>query len=283
MPRLVGINHVALEVGDIERALEFYGEIFELGAVEREPGMAFIDMGDQFLALSEGRSDPRDRDRHFGLVVDDKAQAREALEWAGVEVSPGRRLNFRDPWGNQVQVVDYREIQFTKAPEVLAALGLSDIRKTPEAIGELREKGSAGTEAAIASRAASSGRSNFDLPKGRPGVPGEARRPVAGRAAAGHGVPVPGPGERGDGQVEIGVAAEQAVLDCAGEDRSQALAPGGDDALAIELHQLGIGSLQEHRRRERDAVRAADPAPEGVELGDEVGTGILGRRPQPSL
>lgn len=141
MAHLVGINHVALEVGEIERALAFYGGIFELGPIERELGMAFIDMGDQFLALSEGRGGPPDRHRHFGLVVDDKQRAREELERAGVEVSPGRRLNFRDPWGNQVQVVDYREIQFTKTPEVLAGMGLTDLGKTPAALRELREKG----------------------------------------------------------------------------------------------------------------------------------------------
>ena len=141
MPRLVGINHVALEVGDLEEGLAFYGRIFELGPIEREPEMAFIDMGDQFLALSEGRSGPPDRDRHFGLVVDDKPAAREVLERAGVEVSPGRRLSFRDPWGNQVQVVDYREIQFTKAPVVLAGMGIGDLGKTPAALRELRDKG----------------------------------------------------------------------------------------------------------------------------------------------
>jgi catechol 2,3-dioxygenase-like lactoylglutathione lyase family enzyme len=141
MPRLVGINHVALEVGDLERALAFYGEIFELGPIEREPGMAFIDMGDQFLTLSEGRTGPPDRDRHFGLVVDDKRRAREALERAGVRLSAGRRLNFRDPWGNQIQVVEYRQIQFTKTPEVLSAMGISALAKSPEAVGELRAKG----------------------------------------------------------------------------------------------------------------------------------------------
>jgi catechol 2,3-dioxygenase-like lactoylglutathione lyase family enzyme len=141
MARLVGINHVALEVGDLERALAFYGNVFELGPITREPGMAFIDMGDQFLALSQGRSGQPDRDRHFGLVVDDKPGARAALERAGVEVSPGRRLNLCDPWGNQVQVVDYREIQFTKTPAVLAAMGLRDLAKTPSAIAELRDKG----------------------------------------------------------------------------------------------------------------------------------------------
>lgn len=141
MTRLVGVNHVALEVGDLDQALRFYGEIFELGPIEREPGMAFIEMGDQFLALSQGRGGPPDRHRHFGLVVDDKPRARAALERAGVEIAPGPRLNFRDPWGNLIQVVDYREIQFVKAPEVLAGMGFAELRKTPAAVRELREKG----------------------------------------------------------------------------------------------------------------------------------------------
>jgi lactoylglutathione lyase len=140
-PRLVGINHVALEVGDLDEALAFYGRIFEIDRVDREPGMAFIDMGDQFIALSEGDPGARDRARHFGLVVDDKPAVRAALEEAGVEVSPGRRLNFRDPWGNYVQVVDYRDIQFTKAPGVLRGMGLTGLEKRPEALRELREKG----------------------------------------------------------------------------------------------------------------------------------------------
>jgi catechol 2,3-dioxygenase-like lactoylglutathione lyase family enzyme len=140
-PRLVGINHVALEVGDLDQALEFYGSIFELRGIDREPGMAFIDMGDQFLALSERGDGARDRARHFGLVVDDKPAARAALEARGVEIAPGRRLTFRDPWGNLVQVVDYREIQFTKAPEVLRGMGLAELRKRPTAVEELRAKG----------------------------------------------------------------------------------------------------------------------------------------------
>jgi catechol 2,3-dioxygenase-like lactoylglutathione lyase family enzyme len=140
-PRLVGINHVALEVGDIEEALEFYGRIFEFEHVDRMAGMAFIDMGDQFIALSEVDPGPPDRARHFGLVVDDKPAARAALEEVGVEVAPGRFLDFRDPWGNLVQIVDYRDIQFTKAPWVLRGMGLEGLEKRPEAIAELREKG----------------------------------------------------------------------------------------------------------------------------------------------
>jgi lactoylglutathione lyase len=140
-PRLVGINHVALEVGDLEEAVAFYGAIFELRGVDREPGMAFIDMGDQFLALSEGRTQPPDLARHFGLVVDDKLAVRAALEAHGSEILPGPRLDFRDPWGNRIQVVDYRDIQFTKAPPVIRAMGLGSLRKRPAAVQELRDKG----------------------------------------------------------------------------------------------------------------------------------------------
>ncbi len=140
-PRLVGINHVALEVGDLEAALAFYGEIFELGAVDREPGMAFIDMGDQFLTLNEGRSQAPDRARHFGLVVDDKSATRAVLEAHAVEILPGPRLDFLDPWGNQIQIVDYREIQFSKAPPVVRGMGLEHLQKRDSAMRELRDKG----------------------------------------------------------------------------------------------------------------------------------------------
>jgi lactoylglutathione lyase len=140
-PRPVGINHVALEVGDLEEALAFYGSIFDLRLRGREPGMAFVDMGDQFIALSAGRRDPPDGAGHFGLVVDDKDAVRAALEDAGVEIEPGRRLDFRDPWGNHVQVVDYRDVQFTKAPAVLSGMELEGLDKRPQAVRELRDKG----------------------------------------------------------------------------------------------------------------------------------------------
>jgi len=139
-PRLVGINHVALEVGDLEEALRFWGSLFEI-KVAREPGMAFIDMGDQFLALSERAGAEPHSARHFGLVVDDKEAVRERLVALGVEVSPGRRLNFRDPWGNLIQVVEYGQIQFTKGQRVLDGMGLGDLSKTPEAQAELAQKG----------------------------------------------------------------------------------------------------------------------------------------------
>jgi lactoylglutathione lyase len=140
VPRLVGINHVALEVGNVEEALEWYGRIFDLELRGRLPGMAFIDMGDQFLALSEARTQPPDRHRHFGLVVDDKEATRAALEAAGADLVPGRGVNFRDPWGNFFQVVGYEDVQFTKTPEILRAMNL-ELGKSEEALAELRAKG----------------------------------------------------------------------------------------------------------------------------------------------
>lgn len=140
-PRLVGINHVALEVGDLEAALEFYGAIFEIELRGRVPGMAFIDMGDQFIAIAEGRSQPADDGRHFGLVVDDMEAARRALEDADAEILPGRGLDFLDPWGNHVQVVEYGEIQFTKDRAVLEGMGLGGLGKSESALDELRRKG----------------------------------------------------------------------------------------------------------------------------------------------
>jgi lactoylglutathione lyase len=139
--KLVGINHVAIEVGDVDEALEWYGRFFEFTLRGRSPGAAFIDMVDQFIALERGRSQPPDEGRHFGLVVADKEAVREALEEAGVRLSRGRGLDFRDPWGNHVQVVDYREIQFLKAPEVLRALELDELEKSERARSELAAKG----------------------------------------------------------------------------------------------------------------------------------------------
>jgi lactoylglutathione lyase len=141
VPRLVGINHVALEVESVDDALAFYGRIFDLELRGRSPRMAFIDMGDQFIALAEGRTQPPDRHRHFGLVVEDKEATRKALEADGVEIQPGRGLDFIDPWGNHVQVVDYRDVQFSKAPQVLRGMGLEGLAKSDRAQTELREKG----------------------------------------------------------------------------------------------------------------------------------------------
>ena len=139
--RLLGFNHVALEVGDIEEALEFYGRLFEIKLRGRGAGMAFIDAGDQFIALSEGRRGRPEDHRHIGLVVDDKRAIRRALKGLDVETLPGRGLDFLDPWGNRWQVVQYSEIQFTKAPEVLRGMGLGHLRKTEDAMEELRKKG----------------------------------------------------------------------------------------------------------------------------------------------
>jgi catechol 2,3-dioxygenase-like lactoylglutathione lyase family enzyme len=142
---LVGINHVALEVGDVDEALAWYGRIFDFelrGRAGRR--MAFVDMGDQFLALSAPRSQPRDDGRHFGLVVDDRAAVRRALEEAEAEIVPVRGLRFVDPWGNNVEVVQYDEIQFSKTDAVLRGMGAGELSKTEAARGELRAKGLAG-------------------------------------------------------------------------------------------------------------------------------------------
>ncbi len=141
--RAVGFNHVALEVGDIEEALSFYGRLFDFKLRSRSETTAFIDLGDQFIALQKGRRQSADDGRHFGLVVDDKEAVRQALAEAGVEELPGPFLDFRDPWGNRVEVVGYANIQFTKAPHVLRGMGLSGLSKNAAAIEELAEKGMA--------------------------------------------------------------------------------------------------------------------------------------------
>jgi lactoylglutathione lyase len=139
--RLIGFNHLAIEVGDLDEALEFYGRLFEIELRGRGRGMAFVDAGDQFIALSEGRTQTSDEHRHVGLVVDDKRAVRRALREMDVEILPGRGLDFLDPWGNRWQVVEYSEVQFTKASHILHEMGLGHLKKTENAIEELRNKG----------------------------------------------------------------------------------------------------------------------------------------------
>ena len=138
MARAVGINHIALEVGSLDEALDFYGKLFDLELRGRIPGMAFVDMGDQFLALAERNARQPDAERHFGLVVDDRAAVLAAAREAGVDVFGGN--SFRDPWGNHVQVVEYGDVQFTKTPEILRGMGL-ELKKSESALRELRDKG----------------------------------------------------------------------------------------------------------------------------------------------
>lgn len=151
--RAMGFNHVALEVGDVDEALAFYGRLFGFTLRSRSADMAFIDLGDQFLALQKGRRQGADDGRHFGLVVDDKEAVRTAMTEAGVAALPGPFLDFRDPWGNRIEIVGYDNIQFTKAPHVLRGMGLSHLAKTESAIAELEEKGMDPGEAAEAARA----------------------------------------------------------------------------------------------------------------------------------
>ena len=141
-PKLVGVNHIALEVGDVDAALEFYGKIFDFKLRGRSKGQAFIDMGDQFIALMETKTPHEDTGRHFGVVVDDRSRVKQLAEAAGARLVPGPFMDFLDPWGNRVEVVEYAKIQFTKAPHVLRGMGLA-LEKTESARRELAEKGMA--------------------------------------------------------------------------------------------------------------------------------------------
>jgi lactoylglutathione lyase len=141
--RALGFNHIALEVGDIDEALAFYGRLFDFKLRGKNSSSAFIDLGDQFLALQKGRTQPADDGRHFGLVVDDKEAVRKALADAGITPLPGRFLDFLDPWGNRVEIVGYENVQFTKAQNVLRGMGLTHLSKNEKAIKELADKGMA--------------------------------------------------------------------------------------------------------------------------------------------
>ena len=141
--RALGFNHVALEVGDIEEALAFYGRLFDFALRGKSETMAFIDLGDQFINFTKGRRQAPDDERHLGLVVDDKEAVRRRLEALGIEILPGRFLDFLDPWGNRIEIVGYENIQFTKAPHVLRGMGLGHLQKSQKALDELAEKGMA--------------------------------------------------------------------------------------------------------------------------------------------
>lgn len=140
-PRAVGINHIALEVGDIDEALEFYGQFLDFTLRSKGETAAFIDLGDQFIALMKGRKQPRDDHRHFGLVVDDKEAVRQILLGMGIELTSERFLDFYDPWGNRIEIVGYQGVQFTKSADVLRGMDLDGLSKTEKAIKELADKG----------------------------------------------------------------------------------------------------------------------------------------------
>ena len=138
--RAIGFNHIALEVGNINEALEFYSKFIDFELRGQSEDMAFIDLGDQFLALQTGRRQPRDDDRHFGLVVSDQDAVRKSLQENEIEILAGPFLDFYDPWGNRIEIVAYSDIQFTKAAHVLRGMGLEGLRKTESAIQELTDK-----------------------------------------------------------------------------------------------------------------------------------------------
>lgn len=141
--KAVGINHVALEVDDIDAALEFYGTFLDFELESKSDTAAFIYFGDQFINFAKGRTQQKDSQRHFGIAVDDKELVRQTLTEMDVEIMPGRFLDFYDPWGNRVEITTYTNIQFSKADHVLKGMGLSHLEKTEEAIAELKNKGMA--------------------------------------------------------------------------------------------------------------------------------------------
>ncbi len=139
--RAIGFNHVALEVGDIDEALEFYGRLFEFDLRRRSETSAFVYLGDQFINFSKGRSQAADGRRHVGFVVDDKEAVRQTLADMAVDILPGRFLDFLDPWGNRIEIVGFENIQFTKAPQVLRGMGLEGLEKSQAALDELAKNG----------------------------------------------------------------------------------------------------------------------------------------------
>ena len=141
--RLIGVNHVAVEVGDVDEAVALYERLFDFTMRGRGRRMAFLDMGDQFLAIAEGRSQPPDDERHFGLVVDDVAAARDAVRREGLALvaDTGQSFDFLDPWGNRLQVVGYGDIQFDRTDGVKRKLGIEELEKTDDARRQITERG----------------------------------------------------------------------------------------------------------------------------------------------
>ncbi len=140
--RALGINHVVLEVDDLDKALEFYGALFEFNLRGKSEHNAFIDLGDQFIQLTLGRSQVADTKRHFGFVVDDRDAVKRAMERLGIK-SINDRMNILDPWGNRIEIVPYDDVQFTKAANILKGMGVGELAKTANAIDELKKKGMA--------------------------------------------------------------------------------------------------------------------------------------------
>jgi lactoylglutathione lyase len=240
-PRAIGINHVALEVGDVEEALAFYGRLFEFSLRGRGEDMAFIDLGDQFIALQKGRGAGSEGGRHFGLVVDDREAARRALVGAGVDCLPGPFLDFRDPWGNRIEIVGYADIQFSKAPNVLRGMELTHLLKSAEAIKELTGKGmepdsASRSEAIREPRPRAANRSVSRFEKGLANIVGAVEEALAARgverAVVNHGVT-----ESSDAKVQVsahGKVAEQQFAHQEIEDSGEAI----DAPVALKVRML---------------------------------------------
>ena len=137
----IGINHVALEVGNIAEALAFYGRILNFTITSQSENAAFIYFGDQFINFAKGRAQVPDEKRHFGIAVDNKELVRDTLIEMGVALFGGRFLDFLDPWGNRVEITTYTNIMFSKSTAVLRGMGMDHLQKTDESLAELDKHG----------------------------------------------------------------------------------------------------------------------------------------------
>ena len=137
----IGINHIALEVGNIAEALAFYGSFLNFTITSQSEDAAFIYFGDQFINFSKGRTQPPDEKRHFGIAVDDKELVRNTLTKMDVALLGGRFLDFLDPWGNRIEITTYTNIMFSKTTTILRGMGMDHLQKTDEALSELDKHG----------------------------------------------------------------------------------------------------------------------------------------------
>jgi len=137
----IGINHIALEVGNIAEALAFYGSFLNFTITSQSEDAAFIYFGDQFINFSKGRTQTPDEKRHFGIAVDDKELVRNTLTKMDVALLGGRFLDFLDPWGNRIEITTYTNIMFSKTTTILRGMGMDHLQKTDEALSELDKHG----------------------------------------------------------------------------------------------------------------------------------------------
>ncbi len=137
----IGINHIALEVGNIAEALAFYGSFLNFTITSQTEDAAFIYFGDQFINFAKGRTQASDEKRHFGIAVDDKELVRNTLTQMDVTLLGGQFLDFLDPWGNRIEITTYTNIMFSKTTAILRGMDMDHLQKTDQALGQLNKHG----------------------------------------------------------------------------------------------------------------------------------------------